>query len=164
MPPPVLELLADLMLGAFQFGGMLELQRVVPAHVDLDEVGGPVLDIGLIGYLMPDTSVSLAFGRGEVPLSVDEDHDRPLQLIEGGALVGFLIIYDRHLARLIELTEYPGGDLHSALRDRLRSEIKYAADPSVEVVVIGAESREHLEGTHSRYFPTVLSKRVAALG
>jgi hypothetical protein len=65
----------------------------------------------------------------------------------------FLVVYDRREGRLMRLTDYRSAD--SALSARFAAERKFRDQPDVEVVVLGAESREALNRTHSRYFKDV---------
>jgi hypothetical protein len=62
----------------------------------------------------------------------------------------FLLVFDRQHRRLIgEVEEF--ADSGAALRARFDREIAFPGG-QVEVVVLGASSREALENTHSRYF------------
>jgi hypothetical protein len=68
----------------------------------------------------------------------------------------FLLVYDRAHGKLLDdLREYPASERHQALQERFRQELAYRNQPDVEVVVLGAESREALKRTHSRYFKTI---------
>jgi hypothetical protein len=62
----------------------------------------------------------------------------------------FLVVYDRREGQVVRLTDYRSAD--AALNARFKAERKYRDDPDIEVVVLGAESREALNRTHSRYF------------
>lgn len=65
----------------------------------------------------------------------------------------FLLEYDRPNRCLVtEPREF--ADHAEALKARLHAEID-RLNPDIEVVVVGAESWEALEVTHSRYFGTV---------
>lgn len=66
----------------------------------------------------------------------------------------FLIVYDRSSGDLVKLQEYAPEDRARALADRFAIEAQERHNPSVEVVVLSASSREALERTHSRYFHT----------
>jgi hypothetical protein len=62
----------------------------------------------------------------------------------------FLLVFDRQQGRLIgDVKEF--SDSGEAVRARFAHEIEFR-DGNVEVVVLGASSREALENTHSRYF------------
>jgi hypothetical protein len=65
----------------------------------------------------------------------------------------FLVIYDRHEGRLLHVADHDTAD--SALSARFEAERKFRNRPDVEVVVLGADSREALHRTHSRYFKGV---------
>ena len=66
----------------------------------------------------------------------------------------YLIVYDRSSGELLELHEYAPEDRARAMADRFKIEARERQNPSVEVVVLSASSREALERTHSRYFHT----------
>lgn len=51
--------------------------------------------------------------------------------------------------------EYDEDDRQVALQDRFEIEREQYDDPTIEVVMLGAPSREVLERTHSRYFKPV---------
>ncbi len=61
----------------------------------------------------------------------------------------FLVVFNRADRQVLALEEYE--DSNVALKERFSRE---AASPSadIEIVVLGADSREALEKTHSRYF------------
>lgn len=63
--------------------------------------------------------------------------------------MNFLLVYDRSSQRLV--FEQSFRSHLEALRSRFKAEAKYAGQ-DVEVVVLGAESREALMETHGRYF------------
>jgi hypothetical protein len=63
----------------------------------------------------------------------------------------FLLVFDRAHRELVgEIEEF--SDPNDALRARFRWGAKLGSRQGVEVVVLGAENREALENTHSRYF------------
>jgi hypothetical protein len=64
----------------------------------------------------------------------------------------FLLVFDRRRGHLLgDPLECP--DNQSAMRARFKREASAsAAGEELEVVVLGAASREALENTHSRYF------------
>jgi hypothetical protein len=64
----------------------------------------------------------------------------------------FLIIYDRHAGRLLELREFEPGERAQALAARFRRELDERRHPEIEVVLLAAPSLETLQRTHSRYF------------
>ena len=66
----------------------------------------------------------------------------------------FLLVYRRSTGELMEFVEYP-DDRKRALEARWARERLEKDDPDVEVVLLGAASREALLKTHSRYFKTV---------
>lgn len=67
----------------------------------------------------------------------------------------FLIVYDQAAGEVIELTEYPDTERESALDARFELERRYQAQAHIEVVALGADTREDLEATHGRYFKTI---------
>lgn len=67
----------------------------------------------------------------------------------------FLVVYDQAEGKVIQLTEFPDSERSRALDQRFELERKYQDEPHLEVVALGADSREDLERTHGRYFKTV---------
>lgn len=67
----------------------------------------------------------------------------------------FLIVYDQSAGKVIELTEFPDAERSRALDERFELERRYQDQPNIEVVALGADSREDLEATHGRYFKTI---------
>ena len=65
----------------------------------------------------------------------------------------YLVVYDRSTGA-VEVEEYADNERELALRRRFIREREQAKRPEVEIVVLGAESREALEQTHARYFKT----------
>lgn len=63
----------------------------------------------------------------------------------------FLLVYDRSKGVLLSEEEFESED--RALDERFEVEKRIPDD--VEVVVLGAESREALRKTHSRYFTSL---------
>ncbi len=66
----------------------------------------------------------------------------------------FLLAYDQSTGDLLELKEFQEKDRHVAEKERFERELGEVGD-HVEVVLLGAESREALQRTHARYFKTV---------
>lgn len=66
----------------------------------------------------------------------------------------FLVVYDQRAGRLLELDEFGAEERAEALRQRFAREALELDNPSIEVVVLGAESRNALRRTHGRYFQT----------
>jgi hypothetical protein len=64
----------------------------------------------------------------------------------------FLLVYDRDRGQIIEEAEFDESERAVALRARFDREVRYHLEPQVEVVVLGAQSRESLVSTHGRYF------------
>lgn len=63
----------------------------------------------------------------------------------------FLLVYDRSTGHLVdEVRKFDQASV--ALNARFAREREERGNASIEVVVLGAESREALEKTHSRYF------------
>lgn len=67
----------------------------------------------------------------------------------------FVLAYRRKRGEVIERHDYGVADRDQAwlLRDQLA--LRYAPDPDVEVVLLGAESEAELRRTHGRYFDRV---------
>jgi len=63
----------------------------------------------------------------------------------------YLLVFSRRRGELVrEIEEF--ADQGVAMAERLRLEIDNRDNPDLEIVVLGAESREAMENTHSRYF------------
>lgn len=63
----------------------------------------------------------------------------------------YLLVFNRRHGELVrEIQEF--ADQRVAMAERLRLEIENKHNPDLEIVVLGAESREAMENTHSRYF------------
>ncbi len=74
----------------------------------------------------------------------------------------FLLVYDRRRGQLLEERSFTDG--RAALAARFATEKQYPRDSDVEIVVIGAPSREALTRSHGRYFKslkTLLGELVA---
>lgn len=67
----------------------------------------------------------------------------------------FLLVYDRKAGTLISRREFSAEQRADALEERFAQERTRADQTDVEVVLLGAESWEALERTHSRYFKTM---------
>jgi hypothetical protein len=67
----------------------------------------------------------------------------------------FLLVYDRSTGVLHELTEFRDEDRSAARRARLDQELRQRDHADVEVVLLGARSKEDLLKTHARYFRSV---------
>lgn len=65
----------------------------------------------------------------------------------------FLVIYDRNSHRLVSMGEF-GEDYDAAARSRAEAELRgvAAGNTNMEIVLLGAESLDVLNRTHSRYF------------
>ncbi len=62
----------------------------------------------------------------------------------------YLLVFDRSLSTILEMREF--DDAKSALDARLEAEAIYSDNPSVEIVVLSANSKAALRKTHRRYF------------
>ncbi len=67
----------------------------------------------------------------------------------------YLMVYDRSAGRIVELKEFDEDERTEALRERFLRELREVHNPDIEVVVLGAASRNGLLHTHSRYFKTL---------
>jgi hypothetical protein len=67
----------------------------------------------------------------------------------------FVLIYDQNSGHLGTVEEFPEGSGEAALQRRFELERENLDRPELEVVLLGAESREDLELTHARYFKSV---------
>lgn len=67
----------------------------------------------------------------------------------------YLIVYDQRDGRIDVLEEFPDEERETALNRRFELELQHRGEPLVEVVLLGATSREDLLATHARYFKSV---------
>jgi hypothetical protein len=67
----------------------------------------------------------------------------------------FVLVYDRGRGSIVLERRFEQADRELALQTRFAEELTYKADPNIEVVLLGADSRETLLTTHARYFKTV---------
>lgn len=65
----------------------------------------------------------------------------------------YVLVYDRRRGVVLDDREHT--DRVQALEDRARAIAMHMSEPDVEVVLLGAQSRDDLLRTHSRYFKTV---------
>jgi hypothetical protein len=65
----------------------------------------------------------------------------------------FLVIYDRREGRILRRGDYAGAT--GALEARFAAEREFQGQPDIEVVVLGGDSWQSVERTHSRYFRRV---------
>ncbi|MGH8905933.1 MAG: hypothetical protein ACRD0K_05345 [Egibacteraceae bacterium] len=64
----------------------------------------------------------------------------------------FLLVYDQLKGEVLEFQEFQDHERLEALAARFEREAQTLRQTHIEVVVLGAESREALERTHARYF------------
>jgi|GEM_PF-1001184 len=65
----------------------------------------------------------------------------------------FLLIYDRKKGLIVEKRVFQDSDVNSALDMRIQMELESRTHESNrEIVILEAESEEHLHRTHARYF------------
>jgi len=67
----------------------------------------------------------------------------------------FLLVYDKGEGRIREEREFDAADGARAFVERGDLMMRYRLDPNIEVAVLGAESRDDLTKTHSRYFESL---------
>jgi hypothetical protein len=73
----------------------------------------------------------------------------------------YLVIYNRREGKIIRRNQFPRSG--KALAARFEAEREFADDPDIEIVVLGADSWDALQRTHSRYFKPVQQLAEAAL-
>jgi len=66
----------------------------------------------------------------------------------------FLLVYEQRIGQVTKIEEYPRAAAKVALDRRFELETEHRSDPAIEVVLLGAASREALLKTHARYFKT----------
>jgi hypothetical protein len=65
----------------------------------------------------------------------------------------FLLVFDRANSRLVDdVAEFESSDEALTMRLAREAQERVRGHGDIEVVVLGAENREALEATHSRYF------------
>lgn len=74
----------------------------------------------------------------------------------------FLLTYDRQRGALLAEAEYGEAEHDLALTARARAVADQIGSPNIEVVLLGAHSRDDLMRTHSRYFRTI--KEIVSAG
>ncbi len=73
----------------------------------------------------------------------------------------YLVIYNRRAGEIIRHRRFHAAD--TALAARFEAEREFREEPDVEIVVLGANSWDALQQTHSRYFKGVQELAGAAL-
>jgi hypothetical protein len=66
----------------------------------------------------------------------------------------FLVVYKQKTGEY-HVQEYADDDRDAALARRFELEREHRLEPNIEIVLLGARSREVLEHTHGRYFHSV---------
>ncbi len=69
----------------------------------------------------------------------------------------FLLVYDLEKQRLV--AREPFEDVDEAVRAYADKETEHLGDPTVEIVLIGADSLETIKHTHASYFDGKISGR-----
>jgi hypothetical protein len=67
----------------------------------------------------------------------------------------YVLTYDQERGRILDIENYGPDGADAALARRFELDRQYAERPTVEVVLLSAESQEALKLTHGRYFKTV---------
>jgi len=65
----------------------------------------------------------------------------------------FLVVYNRRKGQIVRRGAYPNAP--AALQARFAAEREFTDQHDIEVVVLGGESWQAVERTHSRYFSDV---------
>jgi hypothetical protein len=73
----------------------------------------------------------------------------------------YLVIYNRRAGEIVRHRQFQASA--DALEARFEAEQEFCEDPDIEVVVLGADSWDALNRTHSRYFKGVQDLAEAAL-
>ncbi|WP_330473421.1 hypothetical protein [Terrabacter sp. C0L_2] len=74
----------------------------------------------------------------------------------------YLIVFDRSESRLLSLEECASS--REAMKARFRAESLHRGHPEIEIVVLGARSKEALRTTHARYFEQMKDMAARAVG
>ena len=67
-------------------------------------------------------------------------------------MIWYLLTWDRTGRTPLAIREYPAAARAEALAERRRLILLHAADPDVEVALIGAHGLDDLRALHGRYF------------
>ncbi|HEX5204134.1 MAG TPA: hypothetical protein VFW27_29750 [Actinoplanes sp.] len=73
----------------------------------------------------------------------------------------YLVVFDRRSGAVVRFQEFSNAD--DALTARFDAENEYADNADIEVVVLGASSKDSLLKTHARYFKGTLEIASSAL-
>lgn len=65
----------------------------------------------------------------------------------------YLIVFDRSEGRLLRFDACPSSA--HAMKERFRAERLHRDHPNIEIVVLGARSKDAVRATHARYFDGV---------
>jgi hypothetical protein len=65
----------------------------------------------------------------------------------------FVLVYDQRLGRLVAPIE-DFADSDTGMKRRFELEREHRSEPTIEVVMLSAESEVQIRRTHSRYFKT----------
>lgn len=74
----------------------------------------------------------------------------------------YLIVFDRTESRILRIEECTSSS--EAMRARFRAEEMHRGHPEIEIVVLGARSKEALRTTHARYFEQMKDLAARAVG
>ncbi|WP_030442811.1 hypothetical protein [Actinoplanes subtropicus] len=74
----------------------------------------------------------------------------------------YLVVFNRREGSIVRFAEFERAN--DALTARFEAEYEFMNDTAIEVVVLGAASREALQRTHGRYFQGVREMASTALG
>jgi hypothetical protein len=66
----------------------------------------------------------------------------------------FLVVYNQKTGA-VQVQEWADDDREAALARRFELEREHRLEPEIEIVILGARSRDVLERTHGRYFHAV---------
>ena len=67
----------------------------------------------------------------------------------------YVLVYDQVRGRLLDMESFGSEGGQAALARRFELDREYAYAPTVEVVLLSAESPDALRRTHGRYFKSV---------
>ena len=73
----------------------------------------------------------------------------------------YLVVFDRRSGAVVQFQEFGVAD--EAMTARFDAENEYADNSDIEVVVLGASSKDALLKTHARYFKGTLELASSAL-
>lgn len=74
----------------------------------------------------------------------------------------YLIVFDRSESRVLSIEECPSSS--AAMQARFKAEALHRGNHEIEIVVLGAKSKDALRATHARYFEQMKDMAARTVG